>query len=161
MSEPGAAAWPPTSYRRLRSLMRQGTGQRAPGPCAIPGCALAVPDPRPLAPPFVWDHCHAHDYVRGILCRVHNVAMWPVDGQDHAELRRQLAHHRGALVLADLAAYWARCPGCAALGAWQPVMVRHSPGIVARAAELAARAVRTTPGSPGFRGRDPGPAKPN
>lgn len=134
--------WPPTSYRRLRRLMDRGQGHRAPGPCAIPGCTLARPDPRPLATPFVWDHCHAHDYVRGILCRIHNGMMAPVDNQDHAKIQWWSRLSAATFNLAALTAYWERCPECSSAGPWQPIMVRHSTWIVQSAAERIARDAR-------------------
>ena len=124
-------AFPPTSYQRLYGMMRRGEGYRAPGPCAIPGCAYRIWE-KPFSPPFVWDHCHVHDYVRGILCRTHNVQMGPVDRQDHSHLRA-IQRHLGQQGIAELLAYWLRCPECAALGPWQPIMVRHSSAIVRRA----------------------------
>jgi len=80
-------AFPPESYRRLRYLMDHGKGHRAPGPCAIPGCVYPALHDKPLSPPFVWDHCHLHDYVRGILCRLHNAQISPMDRQDHWFMR--------------------------------------------------------------------------
>lgn len=130
--------FPPESYKRLRYLMDRGKGYRAPGPCAIPGCTYIKRGGRwatrdiPLSPPFVWDHCHLHDYVRGILCREHNGLLAPIDNQDHwhvAGLGRRAD-------LAELLAYRNRCPHCAALGPWRPIMVRHTPAMVHRAAYL-------------------------
>lgn len=137
-----AEPWPPTSYRRLRSLMDHGRGRRATGPCGITGCDYldSCDGPSrvdsPLYPLFVWDHCHEHDVVRGALCQRHNAAMGYVDRQDHAQLRRYSGQ------LADLLPYWQRCPGCAALGSWQPVMVRHWPALVRLNLDRAAAADR-------------------
>ena len=116
-------AFPPESYRRLSFLMRRGKGYRAPGPCAIPGCTYAArgePDAategwewdKPKSPPFVWDHCHAHDYVRGSLCRYHNGQMRWLDARI-ADPRRE----------AELMAHWLRCPNCEA-GGWEPMATR-------------------------------------
>ena len=138
-----APAFPPSSYKRLSGMLRRGQGYRAPGPCAIPGCTYAARGEldaarygwewdKPRSPPFVWDHCHTHDYVRGILCRDHNRRIAPIDNQDHYRLRR----YRD---LPELLAYRERCPACALSSPWQPVMVRHSPALVHRTAHLAER----------------------
>lgn len=129
-----APAFPPASYKRLSGMMKRGQGYQAPGPCAIPGCTwlrrvgdYADTEKRVYRgssqPLFVWDHCHAHDCVRGILCRNCNGKMAAVDSQHHWLLRNLPG-------VAELLAYWERCPECAAFGPWQPVMVRHSPSIV-------------------------------
>jgi len=128
--------FPPESYRRLNSLMKRGKGHHAPGPCAIPGCTrLRFPDPyidtekrvytngRPL---FVWDHCHAHDYVRGSLCRCHNGDMRWLDARI-AEADQET----------ELMAHWLRCPSCKA-GGWEPWLTeQEADGLVARRALLA------------------------
>lgn len=129
-----AAVFPPESYRRLRRLMDSGQGYLAPGPCAIPSCDRARPDPRPLNSTYVWDHCHQHDYVRGMLCRYHNVQLGPIENQDHWALRIKPPSR-------DLLVYWARCPDCAADGPWRPLMLRQSPTRIALAAWFAGQVV--------------------
>jgi hypothetical protein len=111
-----AEQWPPSSYKRLRYLMDHGMGQRATGPCAIPGCARTGWKDIPLSPQFVWDHCHLHDFVRGELCRYHNVQMGHVD-------RYAVQSFRSPQKLRD---HWARCPECAAFGPWHPIMVQQT-----------------------------------
>jgi hypothetical protein len=129
-------------------MLRRGQGYRAPGPCAIPGCTYAARGEldaarygwewdKPRSPPFVWDHCHVHDYVRGILCRDHNLRIGPVDNQDHYHLQRY-----APAKLAALLAYRERCPACVLSGPWHPVMVRHSPALVHRTAHLAEREIQ-------------------
>jgi hypothetical protein len=146
--------FPPASYRRLCSLRRRGLGYRAAGPCAIPGCEYAAraiasaarykarlgypppPIDRPLSPLFVWDHCHAHDYVRGVLCRDCNQKISPWDRQDHWVLRHRQERQEAMI------AYRARCPECANLGSWTPIAVRHDPARVHRSKYLAAMSER-------------------
>lgn len=148
--------WPPVSYKRLRYLMDHGQGQRAPGPCAIPDCRYIrrygsyIRDwESPLSPVFVWDHCHLHDYVRGILCRYHNAQMSLIDRYcpwviEHTDLDPMRDH-------------WSRCPQCASNGPWRLLMRQLRPdeiGILRemteRRARHAARArVRAPPARPG------------
>lgn len=116
-------------------MRRRGEGWRATGPCAIPGCAYRSDVDTLMSPPFVWDHCHEHDYVRGMLCRDHNQLIAPVEAQDHW----RLLHMPRRVVIADLLAYLERCPHCAALGPWRPIMTWHPPGLVRRAAALEAQ----------------------
>lgn len=108
--------WPPASYKRLRYLMDHGKGQRAIGPCAVPKCRFKryAPD-TPLSPFYVWDHCHLHDYVRGMLCRTHNGLMSWLDAR--------IAGHQASSD-ANLMEHWLRCPQCAA-GGWEPWLTRQ------------------------------------
>jgi hypothetical protein len=139
-------AFPPESYRRLSSLMKRGKGYRAPGPCAIPecswvgrlGCDAAKRDYGSGLPLFVWDHCHPHDYVRGMLCRYHNGQMRFLDGQDHYAMRGRWS---GGGLFPLLCAHWERCPPCAERGPWRPLMVFQTSSQVARSRRLYVRSM--------------------
>lgn len=123
--------FPPTSYRRLCQMMRQGRGFRAPGPCGFTNCTYVTSFESKLSPPFTWDHCHAHDYVRGMLCRMHNGHhLPPYENQDHWALRRQ------GVPDAETIAWLMLCPTCAELGPWHPLMVRQLPYQVSRSKYL-------------------------
>ena len=131
-----AEQFPPQSYRRLRQLMDHGKGFRAPGPCAIQGCDYITSgwycEDKPRSPVFTWDHCHAHDWVRGMLCRNHNSSwMCAVD----ARLENTWEYDQWP----ELVAHWHRCPRCADEG-WRPLYrVDHAAGHAYTAAVSAAQ----------------------
>jgi hypothetical protein len=62
--------FPSSSYRELALLRRQGGFRPARSPCGICGQAQGS---------FVFEHCHAHDAVRGEACYRCNFAMAAVD----------------------------------------------------------------------------------
>ncbi len=100
-----AAALPTRSYAELRALRRRGACPPAAGPCW--NCGRNGAQDRPS-----YDHCHLHDYVRGVLCHGCNIQMAWVDA-------------RAAVAAGDWRiAYWGRCPRCAAAGPWQPLLTR-------------------------------------
>jgi hypothetical protein len=121
--------------------MDHGQGQRAPGPCAIADCDYArrcarwgYAEDRPLSPVFVWDHCHHHDYVRGMLCREHNGDMQPLDA-------RILGADRDAALMV----HWLRCPRCEA-ARWEAWLTKgEHAGLGARRVLLAIGAAGELP----------------
>ena len=90
---------PTRRYSEIRQLRRRGLMGPAVGPCWQCGSHLQPS----------YEHCHLHDYVRGILCHSCNIQMILVDA-------------RVTVRLADdwRIAHWAHCPHCAAAGPWEP-----------------------------------------
>ena len=121
------------SYCQLRSLRRRGSVPPASGACAIPKCRRSFPR--------VYDHCHAHDYVRGVLCNWCNGLMAFIDVR--ISLIITIGHPRvTAAEHAALLAHWRRCPYCAAGGDWRP-LYRLTGNLIAKvAAEQAMRDLR-------------------
>ena len=74
-------------------------------PGAVPGVNCELCGNTPAKP--VRDHCHEHDWVRGIICPSCNVRMRYID--------RRIAPRVGPRVLAALVAFWHRCPDCGTL----------------------------------------------
>jgi hypothetical protein len=101
---------PTRRYSQIRGLRRRGLMGPASGPCVIDGCDYSYPG-------RVYDHCHVHDYIRGVLCLWHNGGMRLIDAHVALETRRGAAHARET---AARLAHWARCPECTASGEWQP-----------------------------------------
>jgi hypothetical protein len=91
-------------------------------PCAIPGCTYLrrvyyarAGDVRRWV--VVYDHCHIHDRIRGVLCRDCNNAMTHVDaGVDLSGVR---SGRKWAELWPAFLAYWERCPECLAGGPWE------------------------------------------
>lgn len=98
-------------YADLRRLREERLVPYATGPCEIPACRYVTPfATKYVMETFVYDHCHLHGEVRGVLCQDCNYAMSYVD--------------RGRASWPELqdeyAAWWARCSGCAPFAPWQP-----------------------------------------
>jgi hypothetical protein len=119
--------------RRYSELAHRRPG-RPPGPCEVPGCearqlaALACLSARRRAlepcPRHVYEHCHAHDYVRGVTCEPCNGAMSLIDARvlmPRSWYRR--GSQRGPSRLPGLLEHWSRCPECAEGGPWSPLMI--------------------------------------
>ncbi|MFD0078216.1 endonuclease domain-containing protein [Streptomyces sp. NPDC127166] len=71
-------------------------------PCALQGWrGLCTPHSSAAVNIMVWDHCHAHGYIRGPLCARHN-----------GRMRRYDAGHTRFADDPDLIEYARRCSGC-------------------------------------------------
>lgn len=121
---------PTRRYSQVKELRRRGLMSRATGPCAIDGCAIYRPSQAVYDRCFVYDHCHEHDYIRGVICLWHNTSMAMVDAhvmdpEMRGSGRTSAAREAEA---AALLAHWARCPGCAASGEWEPYQTRAEYG---------------------------------
>ena len=93
-------------YSELRRLREERLVPPAEGPCEIPGCSSVTQ----LAGILVYDHCHLHGEVRGIICEDCNYAMSFIDRGNRWNLDLREAYE----------SYWARCSGCAPFGPWHP-----------------------------------------
>jgi Recombination endonuclease VII len=81
-------------------LVKYGTHPGVPPGSACEACGRVTPDP-------VADHCHAHGWVRGGLCRSCNTQMGYVD--------RGITPYAGAERTESLLAFRKRCPECSPL----------------------------------------------
>jgi hypothetical protein len=103
----------PTSYSEITRLQKHG-GFRAAGPCQV--CYQEPPHYETGASRFTYDHCHEHDFVRGVLCRNCNQS-WMTQVDRHLE--DMTSHDLWPALLAN----WNRCPQCAAKG-WRALWRR-------------------------------------
>jgi len=111
---------PTRSYARVRELRRRGRLPAATGPCEVPGCEARTAQAGPAEAArtrYLYEHCHQHDYIRGVTCQRCNPALAYID----ARVLMPIGWHRPARAAA-LLEFWSRCPSCAALGPWAPVM---------------------------------------
>ncbi|MER6235941.1 endonuclease domain-containing protein [Streptomyces clavifer] len=92
----------PTPWRVTYKPTDRGREPARTYPCAMVGHGTRC-TPRDLAATntMVWDHCHAHGYIRGPLCAQHNLRMRQYDSgwQRYTED-------------AGFIEYARRCPGC-------------------------------------------------
>lgn len=101
----------PEKYSQIEKLQKRGLMPRASGPCIV--CYREAPHYESGVTRYTYDHCHAHDYVRGELCRNCNTSlMTAVD----AQIEGLMTSHG---LWPALLAHWNRCPQCAAEG-WKP-----------------------------------------
>jgi hypothetical protein len=99
---------PTRSYAELRRMRRDGLAPVASGPCMIYRCDCASLSGGG-AVRFGYDHCHDHDYIRGVICHPRNGNMTYTD----AEMTRvRLGSPDRWPVAPELVAHWARCPEC-------------------------------------------------
>lgn len=109
---------PTRRYSQVRALRRAGIMTAAAGPCEIAGCdadrqaRIARHGPEPAR--YVYDHCHAHDHIRGVICVGCNPVMALVDARVLVTGPIYTRQRWPALL-----AHWVRCPDCAAAGAWE------------------------------------------
>lgn len=99
-------------------------------PCEIRGCtyvAKAGSLTRRGLYVVVYDHCHKHDRLRGVLCRDCNNAMHYVDAHVAVMISCR-GPHRWEPLWPGFLAHWARCPECAAAGPWEPWLTRREYG---------------------------------
>jgi Recombination endonuclease VII len=83
------------------TLVKYGQHEPVLTGAACEACRAVTLDP-------VTDHCHAHGWVRGILCRQCNTRMALID-------RRRVAPQAAPEVVAALIGIAGRCPDCPAL----------------------------------------------
>ncbi|MFC7869648.1 endonuclease domain-containing protein [[Kitasatospora] papulosa] len=96
----------PTPWRVVYKPTDRSRERAALYPCALAGLSGACTPPHYTAVNImVWDHCHAHGYIRGPLCGRHNHTMWHYDnGREHV------------ICNPDVIEYARRCSGCC--GPW-------------------------------------------
>ena len=138
MSEPRALIT--RRYSKVKGLRARGILSPASAPCEIDGCRNCSPLPRfrGHGTGYVYEHCHQHDYIRGVTCGPCNVQMTLMD-----------AHVDTCATWPRFGAYltwWLRCPTCAAGPPWEPWLTADEYNDGPMLAELASLA-RTEPGS--------------
>jgi len=127
-------------YSKVKGLRAQGILSPATPPCEIDGChnRSPLPDHRGRGTGYVYEHCHQHDYIRGVTCGPCNVQMTLMD----ARVDTCAAWPRFGAYLA----WWLRCPTCAAGPPWEPWLTAYEYVDGPMLAELRDLA-RTEPGS--------------
>lgn len=127
-------------YSKVKGLRGQGILSPAAPPCEIGGCRnrSPLPDYRGRGTGYVYEHCHQHDYIRGVACGPCNNDMILMDARVEtcADWPRFDAY----------LAWWLRCPTCAAGLPWEPWLTagEHRAGpVLAELYDLG----RTEPGS--------------
>src|SRR5262249_1726039 len=68
-------------YSKVKGLRAQGILSPATAPCEIDGCSHRSPVPglRGAGTGYVYEHCHQHDYIRGVTCGPCNMQMRLID----------------------------------------------------------------------------------
>jgi hypothetical protein len=86
----------------------------ASAPCEIEECRHRdqLPGYRGRGTGYVFEHCHQHDYIRGVACGPCNNDMILID----ARIDTCASWPRFGAYLA----WWRRCPACAAGPPWEP-----------------------------------------
>ena len=127
-------------YSKVKGLRAQGILSPATPPCEIDGCHnhSPLPDHRGRGTGYVYEHCHQHDYIRGVCCAPCNVQMTLMD----ARVDTCASWPRFGAYLA----WWQRCPSCAAGPPWEPWLTAYEYVDGPMLAELHGLA-RTEPGS--------------
>jgi hypothetical protein len=127
-------------YSKVKGLRARGILSPASAPCEIDGCrnCSPLPDFRGHGTGYVYEHCHRHDYIRGVTCAPCNVQMTLMDAR--VETCATWPRFRAYL------AWWLRCPACAAGPPWEPWLTADEYNDGPMLAELASLA-RTEPGS--------------
>ena len=106
-------------YSKVKGLRAQGILSPATPPCEIDGCRnrSPLPDHRGRGTGYVYEHCHQHDYIRGVTCGPCNVQMTLMD----ARVDTCASWPRFGAYLA----WWLRCPTCAAGPPWEPWLTAY------------------------------------
>jgi hypothetical protein len=106
-------------YSKVKGLRAQGILSPATPPCEIDGCRnrSPLPDHRGRGTGYVYEHCHQHDYIRGVSCGPCNVQMTLMD----ARVDTCASWPRFGAYLA----WWLRCPTCAAGPPWEPWLTAY------------------------------------
>jgi hypothetical protein len=126
------------SYRQLRSLRNRNRIPPASGPCQIASCR------RPPSLPRIYDHCHAHDRIRGVVCNWCNGLMALIDRRISLTIGRPRI---GTSIVTEaeeaaLLAHWRNCPACVAAGNWRPLYRLTGNYVAKHAADRAVEALR-------------------
>jgi transposase len=126
-------------YSQVKGLRARGIMSAASAPCELPGChwRAAMTDYRGRGTGYVYEHCHRHDWIRGVTCGNCNGRMALVDARVD-----ECAEPDWAPYLA----WWQRCPECAAGAPWEPWLTRAEYRRLPMLAELADLG-RAEPGS--------------
>lgn len=125
-------------YSQVRSLTARGMMSRAAGPCEVDESHQPAEAALRRGTGFVYEHCHRHDYIRGVTCQSCNGQMKLID------------RHVDVATLPGFSRYvdwWGRCPACASGPAWEPwltIIEYLDEPVVTRLRELG----RTDPKSP-------------
>ncbi len=100
-------------YSEVKRNLRNGTILATIGPCEIDKCASS-------STKFVYDHCHRHGHVRGVLCASCNSVMTRIDRtmsenmRLNAETIRKLTLRLHVPTLpSSYLRHWDKCPECA------------------------------------------------
>src|SRR5215813_4966942 len=106
-------------YSKVKGLRARGILSPATPPCEIGGCSnrSPLPDHRGRGTGYVYEHCHQHDYIRGVTCGPCNVQMTLMD----ARVDTCASWPRFGAYLA----WWLRCPICAAGPSWEPWLTAY------------------------------------
>jgi hypothetical protein len=101
-------------YSMVKGLRARGILSPATPPCEIGGCRnrSPLPDYHGHGTGYVYEHCHQHDYIRGVACGRCNNDMALMDARIDicAEWPRFAAY----------LAWWLRCSTCAGGPPWEP-----------------------------------------
>ncbi len=99
-------------YSEVRKNLRNGTMLIATGPCEIDKCASG-------STKFVYDHCHKHDHVRGVLCTSCNSVMKRIDSVMSENMRLNVETIRKLTLRLHVPTlpssylrHWDKCPEC-------------------------------------------------
>jgi hypothetical protein len=127
-------------YSKVKGLRARGILSPASAPCEIDGCRNCSPLPgfRGHGTGYVYEHCHRHDYIRGVTCGPCNVQMTFMDA--HVDACATWPRFGAYLV------WWLRCPACATGPPWEPWLTADEYNDGTMRAELASLG-RTEPGS--------------
>ena len=127
-------------YSKVRGLRARGIMSPASAPCEIEGCRNRDPlsGYRGRGTGYVYEHCHTHDYIRGVACGPCNIDMIIIDAR--------VDTCTGWPRFGALLAWWLRCPTCAAGPPWEPWLTADEYNDGPMLAELADLS-RTEPGS--------------
>jgi len=127
-------------YSKVKGLRARGILSPATPPCEIERCRnrSPLPDHRGRGTGYVYEHCHQHDYIRGVTCGPCNVQMSLMD----ARVDTCASWPRFGAYLA----WWLRCPACAAGPPWEPWLTAYEHVDGPMLAELLGLG-RTEPGS--------------
>src|SRR4029077_6899417 len=106
-------------YSKVKGLRARGILSPATPPCEIDGCRnrSPLPDHRGRGTGYVYEHCHQHDYIRGVTCGPCNVQMTLVDAR--------VSPSPGCPLFCAYLAWWLRCPTCAAGPPWEPWLTAY------------------------------------
>ena len=127
-------------YSKVKGLRARGILSPATPPCEIEECRnrSPLPDHRGRGTGYVYEHCHRHDYIRGVTCGPCNVQMTLID----ARVDTCTSWPRFGAYLT----WWLRCPTCAAGPTWEPWLTTNEYDDAPMLAELLGLG-RTEPGS--------------
>lgn len=99
-------------YSEIKRGLRTGSLTVATGPCEIGRCASGSAN-------LVYDHCHRHGHVRGVLCNSCNSVMKRIDSIMTDDIRLNVATIRKLTLRLHIPTlpssylrHWDKCPEC-------------------------------------------------